>query len=392
MGKATAGVVELRPLGGGQAGRAAPIIPVAQPEVGDEEKKALQDVIDSGWLTMGDRVAEFERAFATAHHARDAVAVNSCTAGLHLCLRALGVQEGDEVLVPSLTFVATVNAVLYVGATPVFVDVESLDKPHIAVADAERKRSEKTKAAIVMHYGGYLVDRHQWTAFAERHGIPLIEDAAHACGISGVGAIGAFSVFSFFGNKNMTTAEGGMVLARDQTMLDETRSMRGHGMTTGTLQRHRGHAYDYDVTILGYNYRMDELRAAIGLVQLAKLPEWNDRRRKLTEFYRERLAASCPHIDMPFERDHESAHHLFAVLLDKQTDRRAVMEYLRREGIQTSIHYPPVHRFSYFRERFSGTRLPVTEEFSARVLTLPLYPSLQETGVARVIAALAAVA
>ena len=198
-------------------------IALASPVLGEDEKRALSRTIDSGWLTMGDNVAAFERAFAELHGAEHAAAVSSCTAGLHLCLIALDIGPGDEVLVPSLTFVATVNAVLYVGATPVFVDIESGVLPHLSFSDARAKCTERTKAAIIMHYGGYLMDLPEWCAFCDAHELKLIEDAAHAPGVGGVGRYCDASVFSFFSNKNMSTAEGGMVLARDPSVLERVR-------------------------------------------------------------------------------------------------------------------------------------------------------------------------
>ena len=364
-------------------------ISLSDPVLGEREKEALCSVIDSGWITMGERVAEFERAFAELHGARDgAVAVNSCTAGLHLCLSALHVGPGDEVLVPSLTFVATSNAVLYVGATPVFVDIEKEDLPHISLTDAAAKITPKTKAVIVMHYGGYLMDLPRWRAFADAHGLMLIEDAAHAPAVGEVGRLSDAAAFSFFTNKNMTTSEGGMVLAKDSEVLQRIRGMRSHGMTSSTLDRNKGHAFSYDVTMLGYNYRMDELRAAMGLVQLERLPEWNARRRELTRFYRKAITEDIPKVSVPFEPDHETSAHLMPILLPEDVDRERIMDHLRRDGIQTSIHYPPVHKFSYYQERFPGNSLPNTEQFCARELTLPLHPGLTESDVERVVSVL----
>ena len=364
------------------------LISLAGPVVGEQEKQALCRVLDGGWLTMGENVRAFERAFAELHRAQDAVAVSSCTTGLHLCLVALGVGEGDEVLVPSLTFVATVNAVLYVGATPVFVDIEQKELPHIFLADAMAKCTTRTKAIIIMHFGGYVADLPAWRSFADAHQLRLIEDAAHAPAATEVGRQADASAFSFFSNKNMSTAEGGMVLARDDSVLARVRHLRSHGMTTSTLDRDRGHAYSYDVTALGYNYRMDELRAALGLVQLARLERWNARRRELSNYYRDRLAEELPDIVVPFAPDWETAAHLLPILLPEHADRRGIMEGLRRARIQSSIHYPPIHRFSFYRERFPGVSLPNTESFCSRELTLPLHPSLRESDVDRVVAAL----
>jgi dTDP-4-amino-4,6-dideoxygalactose transaminase len=359
------------------------MISLAEPVLGDEEKQALSAVIESGWLTMGDKVKAFEKAFAEMHGVREAVAVSSCTAGLHLSLAALGVGQGDEVLVPSLTFVATVNAVLYVGATPVFVDIDSLECPHISLEEAQSKLTDKTKAVIVMHYGGYLVELARWREFADRHQLFLVEDAAHAPGIGTV--VGDAAAFSFFSNKNMTTAEGGMVLARRSAVLEKIRAMRSHGMTTGTLDRHVGHAYSYDVTTLGYNYRIDELRAAMGLCQLSHLKVWNARRRALTKVYRQLLAKHCPTVIVPFKSSDVTAAHLLPVLLPEGVERERVMGELRAAGIQSSIHYPPVHHFSYYRARFPNIELVKTERFCQRVITLPLFPSLDELDLEKIV-------
>lgn len=361
---------------------------VAEPRLGADEKAALADVIDSGWITMGDRVRDFERAFAAAHKAGDAVAVSSCTAGLHLVMEGLGIGPGDEVLVPSLTFVATANSVLYAGAEPVFVDIESLDAPHISLDGAAAKCTARTKAVIVMHYAGYLTDREEWRAFADSRGLFLIEDCAHAPGAWRGSTIADAAVFSFYGNKNMTTAEGGIVFARDRGVRDQIRQMRSHGMTTGTLQRLSSGKTSYDVTMLGYNYRMDELRAAIGLVQIKNLGSWNEQRGLLTQAYRRKLAAHCSSVLVPFSRPRDSVYHILPVVLPKGTDRKRVSEKLRAAGIQTTVHYPPVHEFSWYRRRFPSIRLPLTEEFARRELTLPLHPRLDESELEFVVRAL----
>jgi dTDP-4-amino-4,6-dideoxygalactose transaminase len=362
---------------------------VAEPCLGDEEKAALADVVSSGWITMGDRVRAFERAFAETHRAEDAVAVDSCTAGLHLALEALGVGPGDEVLVPSLTFVATANSVVYCGATPVFVDIEALDNPLMSILDAKAKCTSRTKAVIVMHYGGRLVDVDRWRDFAVARGLILVEDSAHAVGPERPPVFGDAAVFSFFGNKNMTTAEGGIVLAPDGDVLARIRQMRSHGMTATTVERLKGKTFTYDVTMLGYNYRMDELRAAIGLTQLRRLASWNQRRVELTRSYQTILPEVCPEVLVPFSAAQTSMHHIMPVLLPECTDRRRIMERMRDAGVQTTIHYPPVHLLSWYRERFSGVHLPQTEAFALRELTLPLHPRMEAAQVelvARVLA------
>ncbi len=244
---------------------------------------------------------------------RDSIALSSCTAGIHLILHALGIGPDDEVLVPSLTFVATANSVLYTGATPVFVDIVSPEFPLMCLDDAAAKCTKRTRAVILVHYAGYLADQKLWQDFARDRGLMLIEDAAHAAGVPGAGSFGVAAAFSFYGNKNMTTAEGGAVIASEKALCERIRQMRGHGLTAGTFQRHSSATPGYDVTLLGYNYRMDELRAALGLVQLQKLHEWNHKRKVLTEAYRMFLRERTPQIKIPFaQQDGVSAYQYHA--------------------------------------------------------------------------------
>lgn len=361
---------------------------VSEPSLGDDEKTALAAVIESGWVTMGDRVREFEQSFARLHEAEDAVAVGSCTAALHLILHALGIGPGDEVLVPSLTFVATANSVLYVGARPVFVDIESAEVPLMSLEEAEAKCTSRTKAVILVHFAGYLANRDAWQAFARRKGLLLIEDAAHAPGLPEVGTYGEAAAFSFYGNKNMTTAEGGAIIARDRGLREFIRQSRAHGMTSGTRQRLSSRSSEYDVTMLGFNYRMDELRAALGLVQLKRLPEWNESRRQLSTVYRELIAKYCPSVRIPFEARWPSAHHLMAIVLPSATNRQHVVDHLRKREIQTTIHYPPVHRLTFYRDLYPEISLPRTEDIARRELTLPLHPRMTTSDVERVVQAL----
>ena len=362
---------------------------VSEPVLGAEEKAALAAVIESGWVTMGDRVREFEQAFARLHEAEDSIAVGSCTAALHLILHALGIGPGDEVLVPSLTFVATANSVLYVGARPVFVDIESPEVPLMSLDEAEASCTARTKAVILVHFGGYLADRDAWQAFARRRGLLLIEDAAHAPGLPTVGTFGEAAAFSFYGNKNMTTGEGGAIIAHSRSLRETIRQARSHGMTSGTRQRLDSRTPDYDVTMLGFNFRMDELRAALGLVQLKKLPEWNDIRRRLSLRYRQLIAEHCPSVIVPFADPWPSAHHLMPVVLPAAIGRQTVIDRLRKRGIQTTVHYPPVHRLTFYNDLQPGLHLPRTEEFARRELTLPLHPRMMMSTVEFVVNSLA---
>ncbi|MEH3144369.1 MAG: DegT/DnrJ/EryC1/StrS family aminotransferase [Methylobacterium frigidaeris] len=376
------------PSRGAPRGRRTGTLLVSEPTLGPEEAAALARVVEGGWITQGERVRAFERAFAEMHGAEDAVAVSSCTAALHLILHGLGIGPGDEVLVPALTFVASANCVLYVGATPVFVDVEAPDLPLMSLADAAARCTARTKAVILVHFAGYEPDREAWRAFARERGLRLVEDAAHAAGLPGAGTFGDAAAFSFYGNKNMTTAEGGMVLATDEGVRETIRRARAHGMTSGAHQRLATRAAAYDVIGLGFNYRLDELRAAIGLVQLARLPEWNRRRGALAALYRSGLRRACPEVTVPFEADRPSVHHIMPVLLPPGTDRQRVVDGLWARDIQTTLHYPPVHHLSFYAARCPGLHLPATEDFARRELTLPLHPAMRDDDVAEVVDAL----
>ncbi len=361
---------------------------VAEPVLGPEERAAVMAVLESGWITLGERVRTFEHAFAELHGVADAVAVDSCTAGLHLVLKALGVGPGDEVLAPSLTFVATVNSILYVGADPVLVDIEALQHPLMSIKQAEAKITSRTRAIMLMHYAGHMAEMRAWRDFAARHGLLLIEDAAHAVGVADVGTYGDGSAFSFYGNKNMTTAEGGMVLMRHPEMLDRVRRMRGHGMTQSVLQRLVARTPHYDVDMLGYNYRMDEIRGAIGLVQLSRLKAMNTQRAALVVQYRALLARLENRYEgflVPRPQSGISAHHIMPVLLPLGADRDRTAADMHAAGVQTTIHYPPVHTLSYYRQRSPGLHLPLTEEFHRRELTLPLHPKMDESDVELVV-------
>lgn len=367
----------------------ASFIPVADPVLGHDEKAALSEVIDSGWITMGERVQRFEEDLARIHAVEDTVAVGSCTAGLHLILHALGIGPGDEVLVPSLTFVATINCILYVGATPVLVDIESISNPLMSLDDAASKCTKNTKAVILVHYAGYLADLSAWKEFADKRGLLLIEDAAHATGLRDVGTFGVAAALSFYGNKNMTTAEGGAIIASDQNLREKFRKMRGHGLTSGTFQRHSGSIPGYDMIMLGFNYRMDELRAAIGIVQLRHLEAWNRKREHLTRLYRSLLEQHVPEVVVPFKDNYASSFHIMPVILPEGVDRSRVIKLMRDSGIQTTIHYPPAHLFSFYREELPSVELPRTEAYGRRELTIPLFPRLDAAHLERITRALA---
>ena len=322
--------------------------------------------------------------------ARHALAVASGTAALHLICLAAGLGPGDEVVVPSLTFVATANAIRYTGATPVFADIAAWSVPGSRPRLRQAAIAERTRAIMNMTYGGHPGESAELAELAAERGLPLLEDAAHGLGgrLGGrpLGTFGLAGAFSFFSNKNLPVGEGGMVVTDDDEVAAEVKLLRSHGMTALTWDRHQGHASGYDVVELGFNYRIDEPRAALATARLARLDSDNERRATATRVYQGLLESVDGVVQtMPDHPGAEPAHHLVTVVLDKDLDRAVLREKLERDGIQTSLHYPPIHRFSIYD---NGVSLPVTEEYAARAVTLPLFPSITEEQIGMVVDAL----
>jgi dTDP-4-amino-4,6-dideoxygalactose transaminase len=358
-------------------------VPLSDIAVDEEILGAVNKAVASGWWSTGPRVAAFEGAFARFLGAQYAVAVSSGTAALHLAVVACGCGPGDEVILPSLNFAAAANVVRHAGATPVFCDVRGDGDPNLDPRDVEAAVGPRAKAVVALHYGGFACDMDAVVAIAERHGLVVIEDAAHAPGATyrgrPCGTLGAVGCFSFFSNKNLPIGEGGMVVTDDAALADRVRLLRSHAMTAVSWDRHRGHATGYDVVATGFNYRLDEMRAAIGLVQLSRLEAGNAARARLAARYRERLHEVAGLTVPPADgaRHDGSAHHLAVVVLPPAADRDAIRAELKARGIQTSVHYPPIHRFSAYHD--VGYRaLPRTDELAERLLTLPLFPHLRE--------------
>jgi dTDP-4-amino-4,6-dideoxygalactose transaminase len=379
-------------------------VPLFDLDLGEEEYKSVRGVLTSNWLTMGQITKDFESAFADYLGVRHAVAVSSATAAMHLAHIALGLGQGDEVICPSLTFVATANAISYTGATAVFADIGSLDELTISPDDIESRIGERTKGIVVVHYAGFPCNMDLIMEIARNHNLFVIEDAAHAVGaeyrlklpngerstVNGerprangrthkVGTIGDIGCFSFFGNKNMTTAEGGMVVTNRGDLAEKIKIARSHGMTSLTWDRYEGGDFSYDVVGPGFNYRIDDLRSSLGLVQLKKLDRNNGRRRSSWTLYKEKLG-SIEEIKVPFSSfSGMSSHHICPILLSEKIDRKGFMEYLREQGIQTSIHYPPIHLFSYYKKAMPpDSHLPLTEYVGRTEVTLPLFPTMEE--------------
>ncbi|WP_460542376.1 DegT/DnrJ/EryC1/StrS family aminotransferase, partial [Echinicola sediminis] len=348
-------------------------VPLFDLNFDEREENAVISVIKSKWISTGPKTHEFEKKFSQMLQVEHALAVSNCTVALHLALQLVGVKEGDEVICPSLTFVATCNAIRYVNAVPVFADITDAATPVVDPEDIARKITKKTKAIVVMHYAGFPCDMEKIMQIAQKHNLRVIEDACHAplSELNGkkLGTIGDIGCFSFFSNKNISTGEGGMLVTNNPDYFDRAKLLRSHGMTTMSFERAKGHSTAYDVIDLGYNYRMDDIRASIGIVQLDKLEEDIKRRALVRNYYLESLK-ECKEIIIPF-KDHIvfSSNYIFPVVLKDASveERDEIRNILAEKGIQTSIHYPAVHRFSIYKEFYVD--LPKTDELVNKLIT-----------------------
>ena len=358
-----------------------PLIPLADIGFDQREIDEVCSTLASGWLTMGPKTQQFEAEFSSRLDGRYVFAVSSGTAALHLAHHLSGIGPGDEVITTGFTFVATVNSILYTGATPVLADIRGLDDLNIDPKSIEMLITPSTRAITVVHYGGSACRMDAIMDIARKHNLMVIEDCAHAPGAfykgRPLGSFGHFGCFSFYSNKNMTTGEGGAIATGDPELAERIKAARSHGMTVSAIDRLNGKSLGYDIVGLGFNYRWDELHAALGLVQLEKLDRNNLLRQTNDNLYRE-LLTQDGRLTLPFAGREESSRHLFSIILPKGADRSIFMTAMRRYGVQTSIHYPPIHLLSYHRERVSLGEggVPNTEEAGRREVTLPMYPGL----------------
>lgn len=357
-------------------------IPLFDLNFDEREKQAAIETIESKWISTGPKTATFEQKFAQMLHVEHAVALSNCTVALHLALKLVGVEPGDEVICPSLTFVATCNSIRYVDAIPVFADVKSAEEPTIDPVEIERLINPKTKAIVVMHYGGFACDMNEIMAIANANNLKVVEDACHAplSEYKGrkLGTIGDVGCFSFFSNKNISTGEGGMLVTNNEAYFNRAKLLRSHGMTTMSYERAKGHSTAYDVVEFGYNYRMDDIRAAIGIVQLDKIEQDLQQRAEVRKWYIEGLK-DCEDIIIPFQNYSEfSSNYIFPIVLkNADAERRdAIRTKLADAGIQTSVHYPAVHHFSIYKAFYHD--LPVTDRLDDSFITLPMYSKLSK--------------
>lgn len=345
-----------------------------------QEQEAVKEVLDSAWITMGQKTLDFETAFTSyLGQGVKGLAVSNGTAALHMAVLALGIGPGDEVITPSLTFIADQNVVTMAGAKNVLADITSNDDWSMDPTDIEKRITPKTKAVLIVHYAGFACDMDAICQICKKHNLYLIEDCAHTPGADykgqALGTFGDISCFSFFTNKNLSVGEGGMVVTKSDELLEKLRGFRSHGMTVPSFDRFKGRAITYDVSMAGLNYRIDEMRSVLGLVQLKKLDAANEARTKLVNHYYERLDG-VNGVRIPFRHFTRGKpnYHIMPIMLEDGIDRIAVIESMKADEIQTSIHYPVIQYFTGYRGSLNET--PKAQFASEHELTLPLYPTM----------------
>lgn len=372
-------------------------IPLFELNFDEAEEKAVLETIRSKWISIGPKTTEFENKFASMLNVKHALALTNCTVSLHLAMKLLDIKDGDEVICPSLTFVATVNAVRYVNAVPVFADIKSYEDLTLDPEDIERKITPKTKAIVVMHFGGFACDMESIMTLAKKHDLKVIEDACHGplseytfyngkendiqSDKKKLGTIGDIGCFSFFSNKNISTGEGGMLVTNNTEIYNRSKLLRSHGMTSLSYERAKGHSTSYDVIDLGFNYRMEDIRSSIGIVQLDKIEKDLNKRAEVRKTYEKELS-EIEEIIIPFcNNENFSSNYIFPVILKNSTyeKRDDVRNKLAEAGIQTSVHYPAVHRFSIYKDFYVD--LPKTEYVTDNLITLPMYANLSESDI-----------
>ena len=369
------------------------IIPYSRQSIDEDDIQAVVEVLRSDWLTTGPMVEKFEQAVAEFVGAKHAVAVSSGTAALHCAMYAAGIGPGDEVILPPMTFVATANAVVYQGGTPVFADVDA-DTLLVNAAEVEAKITPKTKAIVAVDYAGQPCDYDALRAIADRHHLKLIADSCHSLGAEykgrKVGTLADLTVFSFHPVKPITTGEGGMVVTDNSDYAEKMRRFRNHGIATDHHQRAKEGIWYYEMTDLGYNYRLTDFQCALGLRQLQKLPGWISRRREIAEKYDRAFAKIKALRSLTTFQDRKHAFHLYVIVLNLDmlgTDRTAIFRSLRKDGIGVNIHYIPVHLQPFYQHHFGTDRglCPAVESLHRQILSLPIYPALSESDLQTVV-------
>jgi len=372
-------------------------LPFHRASIDEAEIQAVVDVLKSGWLTSGPRVKEFEAAFADYTGAAHVLAVNSCTSALHLALAVAGVGEGDEVIIPTMTFAATGETVFYQKARPVLVD-STANSFHADIREIERAITPRTRAIVPMHYAGYPCDMDPVLQLAERHGLQVIEDAAHAFPASYkgrmIGAVGHLTCFSFYATKTITTGEGGMITTANAEFADRLRILALHGISRDAWNRYMAKGtWRYDILEVGYKYNLTDLQAALGLAQLTKAEELRARRAAIAAQYTEMLSSMEEFAPPPEPNDESHAWHLYVIRVNPAAltiSRDQVIEELKARGIGTSVHFIPLHLHSLYQKKlgYADGQFPNAERHFENAISLPLFPAMTDEDVARVMDAM----
>jgi len=364
--------------------------------IGEEEIDEVVDTLRSDWITTGPKTFKFEEMFSKTVNSKYAIAVNSCTAALHLAIVALGIGKGDEVITTPYTFAATSEVVINENATPVFVDVEK-DTYNIDPVKIEEKITDRTKAIIVVHYAGQACEMDKIMDLAEKYDLYIIEDAAHAIGSKykdkRIGSIGDFTCFSFYATKNITTAEGGMITTKHGDLADKIRMLSLHGISKDAWKRYSSEgSWYYEITYSGYKYNMSDLQASIGIHQMKKLDQMQKRREEIADKYN-RAFGQIPQITTPTVKKYTThAWHLYPVQVNSELlsiNRNEFIEALKAENIGTSVHFIPLHLHPYYKEKygFKGDDFPIAESLYNNEISLPIYPKMEDKDVEDVISA-----
>ena len=358
-------------------------VPFVLPEITNADKSAILSTLNQNLLTDGPKLKEFENKFAKFTSARYAIGVSNATAALQLSLQAMGIGKGDEVIVPDLTFVASINAILFIGATPVIVDIDK-DDYNVSIDSIKKSLTKKTKAVMPVHFAGKSCKMHEIQTIARKNNLKIIEDCAHAIGgklnKKHVGTFGDAGCFSFYPTKNLTTFEGGMIITNSKKILETTKMLRNHGITKSYQDRFtKGKPWEYDVSIPGYNYRLDEIRAALGISQLKRITQNNLKRKKAALYYNSKLKNNESVIIPKILKDEDHACHLYVLRFKKQGkfSRDDLFTKLLKNGIRSSVHYKPLHTFTAYKKNAKiFDNLTNTKKIYKEIISLPLYPQI----------------
>ena len=358
-------------------------VPFVLPEITNEDKRAILATLNQNLLTDGPKLKEFENKFAKFTGARYAIGVSNATAALQLSLKAIGIEKGDQVIVPNLTFVASINAILFTGATPVIVDIDKEDY-NISIDSIKKSLTKKTKAIMPVHFAGKSCKMYEIQTIARKNNLKIIEDCAHAIGgklnKKHVGTFGDAGCFSFYPTKNLTTFEGGMVITNSEKISETIKTLRNHGITKSYQDRFtKGKPWEYDVSIPGYNYRLDEIRATLGISQLKRITQNNLKRKKAALYYNSRLKNTKSIITPKILKDEDHACHLYVLRFKRQGrfSRDDLFTKLLKNGIRSSVHYKPLHTFTAYKKNAKiFDDLINTKEIYKEIISLPLYPQI----------------